>query len=160
MDGSFSEPAFDVTVQRETFENVAPDLPPLLSDFWSDVARDQALPTLDVNYDMYLNIDRRGALRVYTARWRGELVGVLLFFVSPSLHHKSTIWATSDVFWLRPDARKPFVARRMLRFAEAGLKAEGVHTIRFGEKTARPALGRLLEAMSFEAVEIIYHKVL
>ena len=86
-------------------------------------------------------------------------IGVAVFFVSPNLHHRSSKWATCDAIWIRPDARRPMVSMRLIRFSENMLFAEGAEIIRMGAKVRRPALAHLLTHMGYDAVEIHYQKV-
>ena len=154
-----SEQPNDTVIHFERFSDIADSLHYLFTDMWSDISRDQAIPPMDVDYARYIELDRIGVLRTFTVRWRGELVGVAVFFVSPNLHHRSSKWATCDAIWIRPDARRPMVSMRLIRFSENMLFAEGAEIIRMGAKVRRPALAHLLTHMGYDAVEIHYQKV-
>jgi hypothetical protein len=159
-DGMNVQPRYEITIQRESFHVIAHELPDLMADFHSDITKDQALPPMNINYDAYRRIENAGMLRVFTVRWGGALVGTLMFLVSPSLHHAEHKWASSDNFWISPGARRPGVSLRLVRFAEATLGEEGVFAVRYGAKTLRPALSRILEHEGYTAVEIVHQKVL
>lgn len=154
------EPAFEITVRQEAVRGLVSEVPPLLESFYADIARDQPLPALEVAYDVYIRMADANLVRGFTARRDGLLVGLLLFFVMPNLHHYQTTWATCDAFWLMPDARRPMVALRMLKLAEASLRDEGVHVMTVAEKVLRPALGHLLDHLGFRPTEVKYQKVL
>jgi hypothetical protein len=160
LDALPSEPANDATIQVERFANIVEGLHHLFSDMWSDISRDQALPPMDVDYGKYVHLDTLGVLRTVTVRWKGELVGVMVLFVAPNLHHRTSRWATCDAIWVRTDMRRPLVGMRLIRFAEEMMLVEGVNVIRMAAKIKRPALGRLLAYMDYVPVEVQYQKVL
>ena len=157
---AIAEPSNDATIQPERFAEITEELNDLFTDMWSDVSRDQSLPAMDVDYSIYVRLENAGVLRTFTVRLGGELIGAMVFFVTPNLHHRNSMWATCDVVWIRPDMRRPMVGLRLIRYAEAALQAEGVNVIRIGAKVRRPELARLLVYMGYDAVEISYQKVL
>jgi len=160
LDALPGEPTNDATIQVERFANIVEPLHHMFSDMWSDLSRDQALPPMDVDYQKYVKIEGLGLLRTFTVRWQGELAGAMVVFVAPNLHHKSSLWATCDAIWIRPDMRRPLMGMRLIRFAEGMLRAEGVNVIRMSSKLKRPELGRLLTFLQYHPVEVQYQKVL
>ena len=76
----------------------------------------------DPDYEKYILAAKNGFLRIYTVRDDGALVGYAAYIVGVSLHHSRRRWATSDTVWLDPNARRPGVAPRLLRYIEADLK--------------------------------------
>jgi len=160
LDATPQEPSQGATIQAEQFAGLVEPLRVLFSDMWSDIARDQTLPPMDVDFDSYIRLEKLGVLRTYTVRWQGELVGVAVYFIAPNLHHHSTIWATSDAIWIRPDMRRPLLGLRLLRHAEDDLARAGATVFRVGAKVRRPELAHLLVWMGYEPVEVAYQKVL
>ena len=159
-DGMCFESATPISIGRESFHALAHELPELWGALYRDTTGKQNLPPLEPNYDMYRKIENAGGLRVFAVRWGDTLVGVMIFFVSRNLHHASATWATCDTVWLQPDARKPYVAKRLIETAEEALRQEGVHTIQIAAKTYMPSLSRLLVSLGYDTPEITHQKVI
>jgi len=160
LDALPTDPSNSATIQIERFGAITAELQALFSDMWSDMSRDQSLPPMEVDYDNYVRLEGLGVLRTFTVRWQGELVGAMVFFVAPNMHHRSSLWATCDVVWIRPDMRKPMVGMRLVRYAEITFEHDGVNVLRMGTKIKHPALGRLLEYLGWTPVEVSWQKVL
>ena len=160
LDAVGHDPSPNATIQAEQFSGLVEPLRHLFTDMWSDMARDQSLPPMDVDFASYIRLEALGVLRTYTVRWQGELVGAAVYFIAPNLHHNNTVWATSDVIWIRPDMRRPLLGLRLLRHAEDDLRRAGATVFHVGTKVKRPELAHLLSWMGYEPVEIAYQKVL
>ena len=160
LDATGHEPSQDTTIQMERFADIVEPLRVLFTDLWSDIARDQTLPPMDVDWDSYVRLESLGVTRTFTVRLRGALVGAAVYFIAPNMHHRGTVWATCDVIWIRPDMRLPLLGLRLLRYAEDSLHRAGATVFRVGAKVKRPELARLLVHMGYEPVEVHYQKVL
>lgn len=152
-------PAATVVFHRETYATACDDMAPLLAAGSTTICEPQGLPPLRLDDRLYRIAENAGALRVYTARLDGEMIGFAVFKVRENPHHVGSLWAHSDMIWTTPDARRPTVGLRLMRGAEDALRAEGVQVVQIGTKLAHPALGRLLSYMGYEPVETIYQKV-
>lgn len=116
---------------------------------------------LDPNLDMYRLASRAGRLIVYTARDGGKLVGYIVHFVGKNHHYQTKGWATGDVMWLEPEARKPMVASRLLDFMENDLSERTADVVEIASREGTEdseALGRLLEARGYVKVATLYGK--
>lgn len=144
-----------LTLQRETFAEVINDARPLLCEHWLEIAHYQDIP-LAVNEDNYRRIDAAGLLRIYTARRGGILVGYACFLVDMNSHYMTSKQAKQDVVYVEQSSRGAFVGIRLLKFADAALKAEGVQVVYHHVKLSHPALGALLKHQGYEPIETIY----
>jgi GNAT superfamily N-acetyltransferase len=123
---------------------------------------------LAVDWEQYRWLERHGILRAISMRQAGQLIGYNVFFVRPTLHYSTSLWAVNDVIYLDPDHRKGMAGVRLIRAAEPMLRGIGVqqvlyHTkmhVHLGHGKARGTLGRLLTAMGYNLAEEVYSKIL
>ena len=144
----------------EPLFSVAGEIEPLLEREWQAAGEDHENLPFDPNWDAYVALERAGALRVFTVRDGKRLVGHLVFAVSACLHSKTVRTATSDALWIEPDARRPGVAMRLFRFAEAWLRDEGVRVSHIRTNTLLPAAARIAEHEGYREVARVHSKVL
>ena len=133
------------------------DIKPLLKDHWEELALHQDEIKLEPDYDRYLQMEDK--LKVFTLRDRGELVGYLIVIVDNHLHYASTLWATTDVFYLKPEYRNMSFGSTLLQFCEDCLKEDGVDVFMVGMKVHRP-FEELVESLGYKPVELTYGKKL
>lgn len=144
-----------LTLQREAFADVIAEARPLLVEHWLEIAHYQDIP-LAVNEPGYSRIDAAGLLRIYTARRGKVLVGYACFLVDSNSHYMTSKQAKQDVLYVERSSRGAFVGIRLLKFADAALKAEGVQVVYHHVKLSHPALGVLLKHQGYEPIETIY----
>lgn len=112
------------------------------------------------NYAGYVSIEWANALRVYTVRKDGVLVGYSVCFVSPSLH-RQVLEANEDLLYVVPELRGSLVGVRLMRYVEAELATEGVQIFARRTKAAHPSnFGPMLERMGYAPIETIYARKL
>lgn len=126
---------------------------------WAEIEKDADTIPLDMDYERYELLERLGIIHLVTARIDGRMVGYHLFCVSPHLHHKSSLTAVSDIFYLKPSYRKGFNGINFLRFAESSLKARGVQRAAM-ESTMRRDFGVILRFLGWGVMGHLYSKVL
>ncbi len=149
-----------IVFARERFQDVLAEFVPLARREWEVATEDPRLFPFDPNWEAYCMMEDRDAVRLYTAREDGAMVGHLGYTVHSSLHSRRTRTATSDVMWLEPKARRPGVANRMLAFAEEQLRADGVHVVHTLTNDTFPALARLLTFRKHRPIAQIFSTVL
>lgn len=149
------------TFARETMAQAYPDIARLLHEHWRTLARNQDTIPLAVDEEAYRRADADGRMFVATARNEtGVLVGYAVYFLRYHPHYVTTLWASSDVFWLTPSARGAGVGMRLFAFVEAELQALGVKVMNTSFKLAHPQAGPLLARLGHEPIESTYQKVL
>lgn len=142
-------------MQRESFADVIAEARPLLCEHYLEIEHYQDIP-LAVNEPGYQRIDAAGFLRIYTARRAGILVGYACFLVDYNSHYATSKQAKQDVVYVEQSSRGAFVGIRLLKFADAALKAEGVQVVYHHVKLSHPALGALLKHQGYEPIEVTY----
>jgi hypothetical protein len=131
-----------VRFQRESAVDVLKQIEPLLKMHWEEIAHFKDI-ALEPDLDRYL-----------TARNESkELVGYAIFFILRNPHYRSSLQATQDVLFIRPDSRG-FGAKFIL-WCDHQLKQEKVQVVYHHVKKAHN-FGPMLERMGYELVDYIY----
>ena len=146
-----------ISYQRERARDLWADINPLLQVHWREIATYEDIP-LDPDVDRYNAMDDAGAMRCYTARAEGALIGYAVFSLATNMHYRSSAIAVQDVLFVLPEHRKTRAGLGLIRYTERELKKEGVILILQHEKIANPELGVILERLGYEALETIRGK--
>lgn len=142
-----------ITIQREAIADILPELKPLLTEHWREIAAYQDIE-LAPNYEFYSTCT---ALRCFTAREEGTLIGYAIFGVARNKHYMDSLQAVQDILFVHPDHRGSAGAR-LVKFADAQLRQEEVQVVYHHVKMQHPMLGLLLNRMGYETVEVIMAK--
>ena len=152
------------TFQRELAVGLWAEIVPLLQAHKAEISHYPDI-ALDPDVALYNEVERQGALRCYTVRLDGELVGYAVFFVRAGLHYRGSLQAVQDVLFLWPDCRVSSIGYRLIQFAEAQLKGEGVQVVFHHIKakgclvsTLFRGLARLLSLLGYELIDLIFAK--
>jgi len=157
------------TYQRETFEECFEEALPILHRHWQEIAHYPDI-SLNVDVERYLQAERSGVLRIYTARAERladadrqisniDLVGYAVFSVGMNPHYSASKQAVQDVIYVDQSYRRGAIGLGLIRFCEEQLAAEGVQVILHHVKQAHPKLGYILEhKFGYELVDLIYAK--
>jgi GNAT superfamily N-acetyltransferase len=144
--------------QRETIESVIEEIRPLLEKHWQEVAHYPDVPLVP-NWNAYEHLQALGALRIYTGRDDGRLIGYSVFTVHPGVHYATSLEADEDLLFVSPEHRKGRFGLQLMQFAESELAAEDVQLVKRRTKVAeRLNFGALLERMGYEPIDVIYGK--
>jgi GNAT superfamily N-acetyltransferase len=93
--------------------------------------REQVLP-MRVDWLALQRLSAAGGVELVTARddeYGGRVLGFVLYFVVPNLHHIGTITAACDFLVVADDMRGLGIAGNLMRVAEPILRARGVKFI-------------------------------
>lgn len=132
-----------IAYARESVESVKNDIGAMAAAHYEEASghRDAAF---NINWDMYLRIEASGALRGFTVRDSGELIGYAAFVVAPSLHASGLMQANTIAIYLRPDRRGR--GEMFIMWIDGELCREGVGIVYHSVKPHidySPALKRL-----------------
>ncbi len=115
---------------RESLSKIKPDITPLLDKEWAESPiADHWDFGIDPDWAQYNLMDKHNMLHAFTARKNRQLTGYAVFILSESPHHKNTLLAKLDLFYMEPEARKGMAAVKLLRFAEMHLVASGAKIV-------------------------------
>ena len=119
-----------ITYQIEKYSDVVPELAVLYPEHYEELGSPVATAyNLDPDWDQYIKLEEAGVVKVVTCRSEGELVGYMIFMVSPGLHVKSCLTAYEDIYFLRKQYRKGRIGIKLFQFAEQYLKSLNVNKI-------------------------------
>ena len=113
---------------------------------------------LNIDWKRYCELDAAGKLATFIAKRDGVIVGYAAFVVQTHIHYCDALVAANSAVYVVPEARIGRVALKLLRFAEIGLKAQGVKKIYYHVK-AEKDFGRLLEHLGYRDSERLFTKV-
>jgi hypothetical protein len=114
---------------------------------------------LDVDVEKMLALEKLGVFKVWTARQDDLLIGFIEFHVSPTLHHRTTLFAIDGGHYLLPEFRDIFVHIKMWRSALTALQGMGVAAVLAHDNPRRP-LGAFFRRLGFDPGGSLYFKVL
>ena len=143
----------------ENLAKVRREIEPLLMEHWNEIASNKDIIKLNPDWREYARLDELNALRIYTARKDGELMGYFVIMVSRSLHYKDHLFANNDIVFLTKPARKGLTGLKLVKFAMESLKAEGITKLHINTKTHQP-FDPIMERLGFEEIETVFSKVL
>lgn len=136
----------------ERYDEVVNDIQPLLPEHWAELAVHKDIP-LEPEFHFYSAMDEAGALKIFTVRYEGALVGYSIFVVRPRHAHYAIAWAMNDIVWLRPDRRNEGVGTAFVQFWDRHLFDFGVTIVHVNVKVAHPVLMYLLKSRGYATIE-------
>ena len=135
---------------------------------WEEIEHHKDAAPLDIDWASYRDMERNGRLKIGSVWSGGAMIGYNAFFVWKPLHHRSTLWAVSDVIYLDPAHRQGWAGVKLIKEAERGLKAMGVRIVLYSVKPdrnlkrsrVRDSISLLLQRLGYGAFEVSWTKVL
>lgn len=128
---------------------------------WKEVAIDQDRYPLDIHWDLFASLDKKGKLAMYTVRVEGRLVGYAVWALAQRAHYKTSTLAECDAFWLDPGMRGHQIGTRLMQYSEAQLRARDVDVIVNRSKLhGHLDLDPFFRALGYEPIERVYRKVI
>lgn len=146
----------DAFTQEPLSAALIEEVGPLLEQHWREIAHDLTIP-LSPAWGRYHALQDAGALRIYTARREGELIGYACFIINHNLHYSTSLQALQDVIFVRKDLRRGTLGTRLIKFSEEQLKADGVQVV-FHHIKAKHNWGALIERLGYTLVDHLYAK--
>lgn len=141
--------------QLETAQTILNEGSKLLFDHWEEIAHYQDI-TINIDEDLYLEAEKSGNLKVFTARNDElKLVGYAIFFIRRNAHYKDSIQATQDVLYVDPEYRGKGGA--FIFWCEEKLRSFGVQVV-YHHVKVKHDWGKLLEQNGYDLIEKVYGK--
>lgn len=109
--------------------------------------------TVEIPIERYIELDEMGVLKPFI--WKdGDIIkAVALIFVSPSLRNQSTIDASTDVIWVKPEYRGN--SKYFINAIKYRLKRMGVNGWYISSRDSHPIDG-FLKKNNFTRLERVY----
>jgi GNAT superfamily N-acetyltransferase len=114
---------------------------------------------LEPDYEAYTKLAEAKMLRCITCRNDKELIGYVLFTITPHLHYKSCMTAYEDIYFVKKEYRKGRIGIRLFQYAEKVLKERGVKRIVFHTKVHLDN-SKLFEYLGYKFTDKLYQKLL
>ena len=111
----------------------------MLTAYWQELSVIKHLP-LDIDWAHFLEQERAGIYRIWTARVNGTFAGFVSFYVKTHPYYRSVLMAVDGGHFLAPAFRatESMVGARMWRTAKAALIEEGVQVGMLHDNALRP----------------------
>ena len=148
-----------ITAQVESLTQTLDEMKPLFPTHWEDLALNKDAVPLDPDYSVYLRRDAVGEVLLVTLRETGRLIGYFVGFIAPSLHYKTCLTGTMDIYYILPEKRGGTKALRLFRCVLNEMNRRGVRRVFMGSKLHKDT-GRLFEALDMQPVETYYSRML
>lgn len=113
---AFAEPTYDAVMAQGAED--------LLRAHWREVAHDHDEIPLAIDHDRYRMLADAGVVYILTLSDGPMLVGYNVFFVMPHPHYRTTLHASNDIVYVKPEYRGEAGIRLILE-AEKRLRARG-----------------------------------
>jgi len=147
--------------QTETWDDLWRDGQDIFPVHYRELSLHQDRVPLGMDDELYRGMEARGNLHVLTAREDGRLVGYYLAIVIKNHPHNKDAGkvANCDMFYMLPEFRKGGAGAKLILMAEKSLREKGVTKVSMSVKLHQNH-GRLLEALGWEATDLMFQKLL
>ena len=145
--------------QQEFLSQVQTECQSLIELHWEEIALNKDKIKLNPDWEAYYSLEDQGKLKIFTARDGNKLVGYFVVLLGNNIHYKDHLFASNDVIYLHKDYRKGFAGIRLIKFAEACLKEDGVSVLIINTKVHQP-FDKILDRIGFNLTERAYSKYL
>ena len=144
----------------EPFSKIIDEARPLLEAHWLEIGLDRDIIPLDIDYEKYLQLNANANLIIVTARQEGVLVGYIAAILSSHLHYHSTLFATLDVFYLKPEFRKGLNGVNLFLEMQRALKWRDVRKVIGQTKLGDKDISAVYRYLGWKPIETLFAKVL
>ena len=148
-----------ITFAVEEWEDTLPELKPFFPIHYKELALNQDVIPLDPQWDVYSDRNANGQLMLVVGREDGYVIGYFIGFVLPSLHYKTSLTLTMDIFYIDKDKRKGRCGIRLFQAVEKEARRRGVQRMLVGSKMHKDA-SALFKYLKYEPIETYFSKML
>jgi hypothetical protein len=117
------------TYGTEPISRVIDDAVTLAQEHFAEVRESVPYARLDLDRQRYEAFEGQKALRTFTARCGGALVGYATFILSAPMHAASELHAHQDALFLSKAHRRGCTGMDLIDFCDSMLAAEGVSVV-------------------------------
>lgn len=146
-----------VVFSVERLSDVADEYAAFVKEYWNNTPENAREWTLDVNMELFCNLDRAGVAHLTVGRHKGKMVAAALYLIQRNPKHKSHWTALCDTFAVSRECRGQGVATRMMSFVEDAMRDTQAEEIINGYRMVYSTVP-LFEKLGFELFEKYYRK--
>lgn len=145
-----------VDFAEESLISFRSEVESLLQQHWDKAVINKNY-NLKPDWNSYYKLQESGAVKIYTVRHNGLLVGYASVYTVKSLYAANRLEAHYDMIYICPDYRKGRVAVKFIEYIEKQLVEMGVKQIVIGSLRHQP-FDSLLDYLNYKYTEKIYTK--
>lgn len=144
-----------INYQQEFMCMAEQEIAPLAELEWEESGH----PTepLRIDWERYFDLEDQGVLKLFTARYEGNLVGYFVVIYINPLTTKGNPIAIYDAAYV--DRNHRGIGRKLFSFVEKCVKEDGIQRV-LASSSAKNPIGNLLERMGYQEIETKYEKVI
>jgi len=109
---------------------------------------------IDLCDEVYIHAESTGHCKCYAAFVDNEYAGYMIVMASEMIHHKDTLHAVTDSFYITPANRSSGAFKALLKYVEQNLQKNG---IRFFTVGLNPNMPHAIPMVSFMQVQSYQH---
>ena len=144
-----------ITYQIETWVQYRADCDALWREHYDEIAGDKGRMPMRPDDKRFEGLEAGGQLQIMVARDAGQMVGYMLFVVSPHPHYADVLCGFEDAYYLSAPHRKGWAGVRLIRESLRSLKERGVKRVFIHTKKAKD-MGRVLQFLGLSHSDEIY----
>lgn len=145
-------------LQVESLRDVRDEIGELLDLHYEELAMDKEIIQLDPDWGAYEAMERDSALRIYTVREAGRLVGYSVFFLIHPPHYRMNLYAQNDIVYLAKEFRESGHGLALVQFCRERLLADGAADKELWHAKPGTPLHRLLLSLGYVEQDVILGK--
>jgi predicted GNAT superfamily acetyltransferase len=150
----------NVSFQVEKWSSALPELRPMFSELWDDVAVDKDRFKAKCEEPKYKVLEDNGALCLTTARVDGKLVGYYVALIIANPHYEGQgLMAYTDMYWLNPEYRRGNLGLKLFTFSEDVWRERGAVKAYSSHKLHK-SRGTMFAILGWKPTDLIYSKIL
>jgi GNAT superfamily N-acetyltransferase len=147
-----------ISYQQERFEEIWPEIEPLLLAHYHEIAMYQDKIDLNPDRAFYEYAQDAGRAYLHTVRCKDKgLIGYAATFVNHNPHYMDHVYAVNDVIFIDPEYRGTDVSKTLMTLLEADMRTLGVSVMTFHMKEYKP-FRSLMSSCGFELKEELWAK--
>lgn len=153
----------NITIQAVQYAQIIDYIREITEAHWEEVPFGQYELDLDLHDTAYTYAEEQGYIRIYAAIVDSTVVGYISLAASEMMHHKGTMQAVTDSFYVEPEYRNSGVFSTLLNFVENDLRTAGIRFFTVGvNPTADTAVptAQALVGIGYDLTEQSYTKEL
>jgi GNAT superfamily N-acetyltransferase len=150
----------NITLQVEKWADALPELRPLFSQLWDDVAVDKDRFVAKCDETKYKILADAGAICLTTMRADGDLIGYYCALVLPNPHYEGQgLMIYTDMYDIHPKFRRANFGLKLFQFSEKVWRERGAVKAYSSYKIHRPR-GTFFAALGWKETDVVVSKVL
>ena len=147
-------------IQVEPLSLIQPEVAALIGGYYADTNAQDGIPQLDMDWPVFVDMERRYRLLLFTAREDDELLGVNMYMLVQHPQHKGMTWAMCNTLAVATKHRGKGIGTLLTEAGIAYLKSRTDAKVVTHNYRAIYDAEPLFPKLGFALAELVYMKVL